>query len=227
MHVLDTVKYYETPEGIILRLKIAGPVPRACAWMADLLIKGGVCLICSIFLSLFKEAGSGVLLIIVFLIEWFYPVLFEMNSGATPGKKAMNLLVVSDNGTPVTFVSSMLRNLLRAADFAPFCYGFGLISMLINKDFKRLGDLAAGTLVVHGEKNEKPITIHAAIPKQPPTDLRVNEQRTLLDFSERSETLSKDRSIELADLLYDLTGKKGEDARNELYSYASWLFKGK
>lgn len=227
MSALDTVTYYETPEGIVLRLKIAGPVSRACAWMIDALIKGGLCLVLAMVLGALQEAGMGIFFIFLFLIEWFYPVVFEITSGATPGKKAMDLLVINDNGTPVSFTSSALRNLLRAADFFPLCYGFGLVSMLINKDFKRLGDLAAGTLVVHNEKNRKIRNIQDAKPIQPPADLRVNEQRTLLDFSERSLTLSKERSIELADILYDLTGKKGEEALNELNAYANWIFKGK
>lgn len=227
MSALDTVTYYETPEGIILRLKIAGPVSRACAWLIDALIKIGIGFALLMILSILKEAGIGIYLVCMFLIEWFYPVVFEVTSGATPGKKAMDLLVINDNGTPVSFTSSALRNLLRAADFLPFGYGFGLISMLINKDFKRLGDLAAGTLVVHDEKNGKIKNIQDAKPIQPPADLRVNEQRTLLDFSERSLTLSRERSIELANILHELTGKKGQEALDELNAYANWIFKGK
>lgn len=224
---LDTVNYCETPEGIVLRLKAAGPVPRACAWLIDLLIKTGAGMIFLIILSTLQFVGTGIFLVLLFLIEWFYHVGFELISGATPGKKTMNLVVINNNGTPVTFTSAMLRNLLRAADFFPFFYGAGLASTLINKDFKRLGDLAAGTMVVHEEKSPAARPAHNAPPKRPPADLRVNEQRTLLDFAERSTSLSRQRSIELADILSGLTGKTGEAALKELYGYAAWLYKGK
>ena len=150
---LNTVKYHETPEGIVLRLRVAGPVPRACAWLIDLFIKGGVGFILLILLSPLEAIGTGLYLLLLFLLEWFYHVVFELRAGATPGKKTMELRVVNDNGTPPGFASVTLRNLLRAADFFPFFYGFGLFSTLINKDFKRLGDLAAGTLVIHEEKH--------------------------------------------------------------------------
>jgi len=224
---LDTIKYHETPEGIILRLKAAGPVPRACAWLIDLFVKGGLCFVFLILLSPLEAIGTGLYLLLLFSIEWFYHLIFEWVAGASPGKKTMELRVINDNGTPVTFAAAVLRNLLRAADFFPLFYGFGLISTLINKDFKRLGDLAAGTLVVHEEKKVAAQPVPGVAPKRPPADLRVNEQRTLLDFSERSSSLSRQRRIELADTLSGLTGKTGEAALEELYGYASWLYKGK
>ena len=98
---LETIKRYETPEGIILRLNIAGPVSRACAWLIDMMIKAVVISILAIFFAALKQAGMGLFFISLFLIEWFYPVLFETMSGATPGKKAMKLIVIHDNGTPV------------------------------------------------------------------------------------------------------------------------------
>ncbi len=224
---LDTVKYHETPEGVVLGLTVAGPVPRACAWLIDLFIKGGLCFILLILLSPLETIGTGLYLMLLFLLEWFYHVVFELRTGATPGKKTMALRVINDNGTPPTFASAALRNLIRAADFFPFFYGFGLLSTLINKDFKRLGDLAAGTLVIHEEKKALARPLFNAAPKRPPADLRVNEQRTLLDFSERSPSLSRQRRIELADILSGLTGKTGEAALEELHGYASWLYKGK
>lgn len=224
---LDTIKRYETPEGIVLRLNVAGPVARACAWLIDLMIKGAVLFILSLALGFMGKAGMGIFLISLFLIEWFYPVLFEVISGATPGKKTFKLIVIHDNGTPVSFSSSVLRNLIRTADFFPFFYGTGLIAMVANRDFKRLGDMAAGTLVVYSDQNETQPEIAGVKSKQPPSDLRVNEQRTILDFAERSRMLSKERSVELAELLEELTGKTGHEATEELYAYASWLFKGK
>ncbi|MCV6611186.1 MAG: RDD family protein, partial [Amphritea sp.] len=147
----DTVRTHETPEGIRLQLRMAGPVVRACAWAIDALIRVVLYGLIGAMFSFFGGVGTAVMLILFFLLEWFYPVVFEITSGATPGKKAMGLVVIHDNGTPISFVASFARNLLRAADFLPFLYAAGLLSMLMNRDFKRLGDLAAGTLVVYKE----------------------------------------------------------------------------
>src|SRR5688572_31014186 len=92
----------------------------------------------------------AVWLILVFACEWLYPIIFELRGpGATPGKRVFKLKVVMDNGLPVTPAASLTRNLLRAADFLPFLYGFAIVSMLLRRDCKRLGDIAAATIVVH------------------------------------------------------------------------------
>ena len=227
MHKLDTALHYETPEGIVLKLKAAGPLVRAYAWLIDFLIRAGCMIAISSLLGYFGKAGMGIILVLSFLMEWFYPVIFEVYSGATPGKKVVGLAVVHDNGTPVYFVASVLRNLLRVADFFPLFYCTGLISMSLNSKFKRLGDMAAGTLVVYRENSKSLRKIKKYKAKQPPADLRINEQQTILDFAERHKVLSKERCIELAELLYQLTGKQGKDAVKEIYSYANWLAKGK
>ncbi len=77
-------------------------------------------------------------------------MVFELSrSGSTPGKRVFRLRVVMDNGLPITPGASLTRNLLRVADFLPFLFGFAIVSMLLRKDCKRLGDIAAATLVVH------------------------------------------------------------------------------
>ena len=84
------------------------------------------------------------------MLEWFYPVVFELRAvGRDAGQARFGLKVVMDNGLPVTPAASFTRNLLRVADFLPFGYGFAIVSMLLRRDCKRLGDIAAGTLVVH------------------------------------------------------------------------------
>jgi uncharacterized RDD family membrane protein YckC len=98
----------------------------------------------------FGNFGLALFRISLFAMEWFYPVVFELAwKGSTPGKRWLGLRVVMDNGTPITGRASLLRNLLRVVDFAPFMYGFGLLAMLFNRDFKRWGDMAAGTIVVY------------------------------------------------------------------------------
>ncbi len=224
MNRLDTARSYETPEGILLELKTAGPVARACAWAIDALIRSGLYIAIALTLAWFGGLGFGVMLIFFFLIEWFYPVIFEVrNGGMTPGKKMMGVQVVHDDGTPVSWPSSIVRNLVRAADFLPLLYGFGLVAMLVNKDFKRLGDLAAGTLVIYREKGVQRDPPPPATPVQPPADLGVDDQETLLDFAERSSHLSRERNEELATILSDLTGARGEVGVARLHGYANWL----
>ena len=100
--LLDTVRPVETPEGITLNLRVAGPVARALAWVIDLLIKYTALLALLIALTILSWGGFGIWLIALFLTEWLYPALFEVYAGgATPGKKALGLMVVHANGSPV------------------------------------------------------------------------------------------------------------------------------
>lgn len=224
--MLDTIRSYETPEGIALSLRIAGPVVRSCAWAIDMLIRAGLYLAIAIPFSFLGGLGFGLMLVLFFLIEWFYPVLFEMRQGATPGKKAMGLEVIQENGTPLSWSASLIRNLLRAADFLPFLYAAGLVSMLLSRNFQRLGDLAAGTLVVYrGGTVVRPV-LPDVLPVHPPGHFSREEQRSLLEFAERAPQLSPARRVELAEILGDLSGKRGEPAVDELLAYASWLTQG-
>lgn len=224
--MLDTTRSIETPEGVELQLHVAGPVVRACAWTVDVLIRTSIYALISIVLGVFGKLGTAALLIMVFLLEWFYPVFFEIRSGYTPGKKLFNLIVCHDNGTPVSWQASVIRNLLRIADFLPVCYGFGLTSMLFSRDFKRLGDRAAGTLVVYQYQEDKDYSIPDYRMLALPQPLQLPEQRAVLDFAERSSQLSDERVKELADILADYTGKRGGQAVDALYGYANWLQKG-
>lgn len=225
--ITDTIRYHETPEGILLQLKLAGPVARGCAWAIDAAIKAVIYVLLSMVTVFLGGVGMALMLIGFFLLEWFYPVVFEIYSGATPGKKAMGLVVVHDNGTPVSLSASLIRNLLRVADFLPLLYGVGLLSMLANRNFQRLGDMVAGTLVVYRERDKVDIIIPDAVPKPPPTHLNVDELRNLIAYAERSHRLSEERRIELADQLSELTGLRGKAAVDELYAYANWLTRGR
>jgi uncharacterized RDD family membrane protein YckC len=223
----DNVHYHETPEGILLQLRLAGPVVRACAWSIDAAIKMVLYAAIGMLNAFIGGVGVALMLIGFFLVEWFYPVLFEVYNGATPGKKAMGLLVVHDNGTPVSVAASLLRNLLRVADFFPVLYGAGLVSMLSNRRFQRLGDLVAGTLVIYRERELKEITIPQVSPRPPPQRLSVEELRNIITFAERSKSLTEERRIELANQLVELTGLQGPAAVQELYAYANWLTRGR
>ena len=222
--LLDTVRPIETPEGITLNLRVAGPLARALAWAADSLIKYGALWGLFIVLALLGEGGLGLWLIALFLTEWFYPVLFEVYAdGATPGKKALGLKVVHANGTPVDWPAALIRNLLRAVDFLPLLYGFGVVAMACNRNFQRLGDLAAGTVVIYRELSSTTLALPPGPAFPPHAPLSPVEQRLLLDFAERGAALNPERQVELAELLAAFTGLKGPDGVERLRAHARWL----
>jgi uncharacterized RDD family membrane protein YckC len=222
--MLDSLLIVETPEGVRLSLHLAGITPRALAFAIDLLIRGACLLLVSMMLSRLGMVGIGLFLIILFLVEWLYPVLFEVYmQGATPGKRLMGLAVMESSGLPVGWRASLIRNLLRFADFLPFLFALAVLSMLYTSRFQRLGDLAAGTVVVW---RQKPAVAHP-IPDQPPVEppcrLSPEEQRSLINYAERLQQLSPQRQVELADLLQPLTGQTGEAGRQRLLGMANYL----
>lgn len=223
---IDTMRFNETPEGIDLGLRVAGPVPRALALVLDLVIRAGLYLALTPLLVL-ADVGLGLMLLAFFLLEWLYPVVFEVWKGATPGKRAMGLVVVHDDGTPVGLPASMIRNLLRVVDFMPLLYGVGLVAVLADRDFRRLGDLAAGTLVLHAEGRDQARAAVAAEPVAPPPGLRLETQQAILSFAERSPRLSEARRIELAEVLAVPPGERGPRAVERVRGWASWLARGR
>lgn len=226
--MLDTYRPVETPEGVEIGLRVAGPVPRLLAAAIDFGIRMGIYVVLGIPAGLLGDAGAGLLLIAIFLVEWFYPVLFEVQrGGATPGKRQLGLLVLHRDGTPVGWMASIVRNLVRFADFLPAAYGFGIASMLIDRDFRRLGDLAAGTVVVHREPEMAGYRVPTGPATRPSAPLDLDEQRAVLDFAERLGTWSEARSAELAGLAAPLTGippgKGGVEGVRSLLGIANWL----
>ncbi|MCK5717803.1 MAG: RDD family protein [Thiomargarita sp.] len=231
--MLDTTRPVETPEGIELGLRVAGPVVRALAWCLDFALRILIYMILLYFFTTFNlgDLGIGLFLISIFILEWFYPVLFEVyRDGATPGKQAMHIKVLHESGVPVNWSNAMVRNLLRAVDFLPFLYGFGLISMLMNHDFKRIGDLAAGTVVVYEEEHvslKKDTAWMAESPVSLPVPLTLEEQQALINFADRSSSLPESRLIELANIVTPLTGTSGKRGVKMLYQFANSLIGNK
>lgn len=225
---LDTDVLIETPEGIDLTAQLAGPIVRIAAYLIDLLIRYSVLAVFMFFVSIFGEGGWGLFLILSFIMEWLYPVFFEvLSNGQTPGKKALSITTVHDDLTAITWRASFLRNLLRAADFLPFVYMFGLFSMLLNRDFKRLGDLAAGTLVIHKETKHEVQGLPDVQPISPTINLSREEQVAIIDFTQNYNRINPNRQQELAEILQDMTGKKGDAAVRHLHGIGLWLLGGK
>jgi len=198
---LDTTLLAETPEGIAILLRPAGAVPRSLAYALDWFIRSIVFLIAAAILGGVKGVGVGLMLIVYFGLEWLYPIAFELLPGsATPGKRALGLQVMMDTGLPVTPSAAVTRNLLRVADFMPVAFAFGLLAMLLRRDFKRLGDIVAGTLVVHAEHVRLAGALPEAEPLAPRVPLTRAQQVAILHLAGRARRLTSERVDELAAL---------------------------
>ena len=222
--LLDTFRQVETPEGMALELRCAGAVPRSMAWVLDLIIRLAVLWVMTMTLAVLGDAGIGLMLIAMFLIFWGYPIAFEvLNDGQTLGKRVLGLRVINDNGTPVTWVPSIVRNLLRTVDALPVFYGFGLACTLIDPSMRRIGDLLAGTVVVYVEKPGQSKTAPLAPPLPSPLPLQLDEQGAIVAFAERSQQMTVERQAELAELLSPLTHAEGDSAVRRVLGMANYL----
>ena len=145
-------------EGIDLDLVLAGIGSRGAAVMLDSVVQV-VALIVIGFVSVqFGDAGAALFAIGVFGIVFGYPILMEAFAGGrTIGKMAVGIAVARTDGTPVTFLAATIRNVVRVIDLLPGVYTVGLISLLVTKRCQRLGDLAAGTIVVRPVRRTAPV----------------------------------------------------------------------
>lgn len=217
----------ETPEGILLELRPAGLAPRLFAFLLDWAVRLVALYLVQIVAVMLGGVGVAFWLILLFALEWFYPVAFELSaSGATPGKRVFGLKVVMDNGLPVTAAASMTRNLLRVADFLPLLYGFAIASMLTRRDCKRLGDMAAATLVVHEVRQVAPPALPNLTPRPPVTPLAPATQAALVALAVRAPRLTADRVDELASLAAPVsgdTGRSGPDVTARVLGVGAWI----
>ena len=221
---LDTRYQVETPEGVDLPLRPAGLMVRALAFSIDLGLRGLVLGVLLLALAMLGKLGAGLGSILLFMVSWWYMVLFEvLNHGRSPGKQWMGLRVVHDDGTPVGWSASLLRNLLRVVDLLPFGYFLGAISCLQHPHFKRLGDIAAGTLVIYREHSHTRPELPEAQPRRTTFALTLSEQRAILGFAERQGELSRARADELAAILAQPLHVPAAQAVTELNGIARGL----
>ena len=182
--VSDTDLVVATPERVSFDFQIAGLGTRAIAQIIDLLIVA-VVEVAVIFFGIAagtvtnSETVSGLVLIVFSFLNVFgyFWVSEALWSGQTIGKKAFRLRAVGDRGEPLTFMQAGIRNIVRIVDFLPYGYGVGMIVLFANGKGKRLGDLAAGTLVVKDSDHVRlwqlgggrtPRTASAGTPKEYP-----------------------------------------------------------
>lgn len=161
--LLDTVQEFPTPEHIAFEFRLAGPAARAEAWLIDGLIRAGVLVACMMPIQLLSGGfGVGLLLLLWFVLDWLSGGLCEwLWHGQTPGKRTMGIKVVGVDGLPAGFGPCLLRNILRWADGLPFVgplptFAAGLVAVVCSPSFQRLGDLAAGTLVIYTDRRLPP-----------------------------------------------------------------------
>src|SRR5436305_7150476 len=157
----------DTPEQIALEFSVAGIGSRLLAIAIDTLVQTAlyfVVILALILLLTRTRVGRGaaqvvagyggwtmgVAILLMFCIYWGYFAIFEtLRKGQTPGKCALKIRVIKDNGRPINVYEAVGRNVMRAIDALPTLYGVGLICMAVTKNNQRLGDLLAGTIVVH------------------------------------------------------------------------------
>jgi len=222
--LLDNHCSVETPEGIDFVQTMAGPVPRILAYLIDFGWRGLVYVVLAVIAEFLGGLGTGLFLIFTFLLEWFYPVFFEVfKGGQTPGKKSMGLRVVNEDFTPIGWSASVIRNLLRAADFLPLFYVAGLVSMVLTGRFQRLGDLAAGSLVVYVDSQPSFKIDDTIKPIMPQQALTREERQGIISLTVRSGSISQSRQEELAGLLAPLTGEHGGASLKRLKGMGAWL----
>ncbi len=205
---IDEILTIDTPENVIFGYDIAGIGSRFLAALVDSIII--LILQFLVYITLFFALGGAdyfengdsgwiiaIFSLIAFAMLWGYYIFFEMLwNGQSPGKRWVGLRVIRADGTPITLAESLVRNLVRLIDFLPVYYGIGVVTMFINEQSRRLGDLAAGTLVV---RDQGSVTISAL--EESTTNRNIGEFRFTpdeLDIALPIEKLS-DHDIEVAE----------------------------
>jgi uncharacterized RDD family membrane protein YckC len=202
----------ETPEQTALEFPLAGIGSRFLAVALDTLLQVAAYAVLVLIASLLSISGVlpnlgkqwaiAIVIFIWFTVQFGYYAIFEaLWNGQTPGKRWTHLRVIQDSGRPITPYDAILRNLLRIVDALPSLYAVGIVTILISREKKRVGDYAAGTVVVH----EKPlqgvgsIWSVAAAPAAPQpvpaivaAPLSVDELQLIETFFERRASLEPD-----------------------------------
>ncbi|HUZ15879.1 MAG TPA: RDD family protein [Gaiellaceae bacterium] len=199
----------DTPEGVQLELTLAGVGSRFTAALVDYLIQGAVLLALGLVLGYGAGINPGaggfaaaIFAVCFFLVFTGYDVSFEvLNSGRTPGKRLNGLRVVRENGAPVTFATSAVRNVLRLVDILPGWYLVGIASILITGRNQRLGDLAAGTIVIRDRRVLPPevrVSPSLGVPAWDTSAIRQEELDTVVAFLSRRDALEYGARMQLA-----------------------------
>jgi len=216
---IDLIARIQTPENIEFQYRLAGPFRRFPAFVIDLVFRGLIIAAVWVLFAitstfLFGVSGLGastdllifLLIVFQFFLQWFYGTLFEAYwNGQTPGKWLWGLRVISVDGRPINLSQAIVRNLLRSADLFPTGI-VGMISMSVTQRFQRLGDLAAGTMVVENQVSWTPPNVKfedsrvPALAEHIPPDFRLSPTlaKAISLYVERRARIPIGRRAELA-----------------------------
>jgi uncharacterized RDD family membrane protein YckC len=153
-----------TPENVTFEFELAGVASRALAWLVDVLVMVVVTIATGMVISQLATIAGGlavaVFFVISFLVQWWYSALFEWWwGGQTIGKRIVGLRTLTESGLRIGFLQAVIRNLLRMVDLLPALYLVGGLSSLLDAKGRRLGDLAAGTIVVRERRAPSPSVV--------------------------------------------------------------------
>ena len=150
-----------TPEGVEFSFPLASPVARCLAWTIDAMAIGAASTFISMLavfqLVIGEDAARALQIVVFFLLQVGYAITLEyLWRGQTLGKRVLRLRVMDEEGLPLQFHQVVIRNLLRFVDCLPLLYFVGGMTALLNRHAQRLGDLAAGTVVVRTVDPKRP-----------------------------------------------------------------------
>lgn len=153
-----------TPENVTFEFELAGVASRAVAWMIDVLVMLALITMSVQLIGAATPVAGGfanaLVFVVIFLVQWWYSALLEWWwGGQTLGKRVVGLRTLSETGVRMGFVQSVVRNLVRIVDLLPALYLTGGASTLLDRHGRRLGDLAAGTIVVRERKTPAPSVV--------------------------------------------------------------------
>ncbi|HAR67739.1 MAG TPA: RDD family protein, partial [Lentisphaeria bacterium] len=158
-----------TQDGVTFAYQIAGPFSRFLAWLTDLCLVLAVTAIVSqltAVISVFPSLAGATMMLAGFAIWTGYGILFEtLLHGQTLGKRFLQLRVVDQTGHVLSFPQVVVRNLLRGVDMLPVAGLLGGVCVLLNRHGQRLGDLAAGTVVIVNNRFSQPDFSQLGVPK--------------------------------------------------------------
>ena len=223
---IDTIITAETPEGIAIAIRPAGFAVRCTAFLVDAVLRMAILLGLITVLGTGGHFGTGPIFIVVFVVNWLYPVIFELlPAAATPGKRMMGLQVMMANGLPITPAGCLIRNLMRVVDLLPLMYAFAIVLILLRRDARRLGDLAGGTLVAYRNEIVAAGAFGAGDPMPPPVALSMRQQAAIAAFAWRAGRLTPQRAEEIAELAAGLAppGAAHAPMTPRLIGIARWL----
>ena len=204
---LDTTLAIVSPENIGFQFRLAGPAARSLAFLVDALVIGLIAfgmLVGAGLVGLASEAFLGLFLVGLFFLWWGYGAACEvLANGRTAGKAALGLRVVSQTGLSINPAQAILRNLLRLVDVAPPFFP-GVAAMAFTSRLQRLGDLAAGTVVVldRGRRPPRPPRVDTAVAELLPAGFQAQPPlvEALAAYVGRRGELSAGRRLELSQI---------------------------